>query len=171
MTLPTVHVLTWDTYRPGVNPTDRHASTRHIEVFPDIESLTHYRLTEQITWYTVDVCPVWPSKLTDLGQETVTEEARLRAKYGPNADGVMAMMGSIVDRIEATNDRRTTDDMERRTRATCSAHGEAMCGMCSRTAAGGLETSTEYARCRGCSVFEDTGMHWDTCEYRIRTSL
>lgn len=111
MNQPTVHVLQWNTYSSGLDPTARHEVTRHVEVFPDAPTLTHYRLQEKITWYTVDVCPVWPSKLTDLGQETVTEEARLRAKYGPNADGVMAMMGSIVDRIEATNDRRTTADM------------------------------------------------------------
>jgi hypothetical protein len=43
------------------------------------------------------------------------------------------------------------------TETQCMAHGKALCVSCARS--NGL--------CQ-CSVFDDTGMHWDTCPGRIR---
>ncbi|HYF72004.1 MAG TPA: hypothetical protein VD864_04235 [Nocardioides sp.] len=47
----------------------------------------------------------------------------------------------------------------------CMAHGDVKCSWCSRTAEGGLDGQ----HCRGCEAFESTGMHWDTCQFRIAT--
>ncbi|MCA1695757.1 MAG: hypothetical protein LC749_14085 [Actinobacteria bacterium] len=49
--------------------------------------------------------------------------------------------------------------------AKCMAHGDPQCTWCAQTAPGGLEDG----RCTGCDVFAETGMHWDTCQHRVRT--
>ena len=46
----------------------------------------------------------------------------------------------------------------------CSAHGNEECGDCSRIA----ETNLAAGECCHCESYGKTGMHWDTCQGRIR---
>jgi hypothetical protein len=48
----------------------------------------------------------------------------------------------------------------------CAAHGHEGCTWCAQTTPGGLEDG----KCLGCEVYAETGMHWDTCPYRVRTA-
>lgn len=49
--------------------------------------------------------------------------------------------------------------------ARCAAHGRRYCGPCHRNGARCMETGMAS----GCSVYQVTGMHWDTCPNRVRS--
>lgn len=48
--------------------------------------------------------------------------------------------------------------------AKCTAHGTERCERCHRNPS----TCAKDGRSSGCSVYAETGMHWDTCPNRIR---
>lgn len=45
--------------------------------------------------------------------------------------------------------------------AECAAHGIRYCLACHRA-------PSTHTKCHECGVYESTGMHWDTCNNRIR---
>lgn len=47
----------------------------------------------------------------------------------------------------------------------CVAHGQSLCVLCARNPDSCVEPTG------GCSIWSETGMHWDTCPNRIRTPL
>ena len=49
--------------------------------------------------------------------------------------------------------------------ARCPAHGQELCIRCARNPSGCDDPDRDDG---GCSVYSDTGMHWDTCPNRIR---
>lgn len=50
--------------------------------------------------------------------------------------------------------------------ARCTAHGRNLCVSCARNPGDCAQGYNKQGS--GCSVYEDTGMHWDTCPNRLR---
>jgi hypothetical protein len=70
----------------------------------------------------------------------------------------------MMDRIEVSVVHRVTYTFPSLTEK-CSAHGHPLCVHCARNPG---NCATDMG---SCSVYKDTGMHWDTCPNRIRGPL
>lgn len=67
----------------------------------------------------------------------------------------------MLDRIEVSVVHRVTYSFPSLTEK-CSAHGQSLCVMCARNPGSCGDSSDTGA----CSVYAETGMHWDTCPNR-----
>lgn len=80
----------------------------------------------------------------------------------------------MMDRIEVHVVHRVTYTFPS-LEARCSAHGQSLCVLCARNPGTcGDDPDSEgfdHTRGRGCGVWSETGMHWDTCPNRITGPL